>query len=81
MRVRFRTNVGIHDAAKLGLDFQNCTKGAELEVGDDVVGAVMAFADPVEKPVEIQAVPVVETIEQPVVVTTVVPRKKSKKAT
>lgn len=36
MRVQFRDNLGSSDAASLGVDFRQCTRGAEIDVPDDV---------------------------------------------
>lgn len=36
MLVQFKDNLGSHDAEPLGLDFKKCTKGARLEVRDEI---------------------------------------------
>lgn len=42
MLVRFKVNLGSGDASRLGLDFQKCKTGMELNCGNDVGGWLVA---------------------------------------
>ena len=44
MHVEFLTNVGSRDAQRFNLDFLKCTKGAVVEVEDEV-GALLCAVD------------------------------------
>ena len=66
MLVRFKTNLGRNDAAPLGLDFTQCTKGAELDVSDKA-------GEWLVKRGIAEAVPVVKAISPPPEITAPAP--------
>lgn len=66
MLVKFTINVGVNDAANLGLQFQQCRTGMELNVRDSVGEKLLAqrFAYEI---VDLKAVPPIEIKAAPVV--------------
>lgn len=76
MRVRFTTNLGSIDAARHGLNFQECCKGMECDLGSDAAGLLIKSGlavdtapppvPPVKVPVEIKAVPAATPAVAPV---------------
>lgn len=63
MRVRFRTNLGSRDAAKWGVDFRQCTAGAEVDMDDAAAewlaksGIAEVLASKVGRPRKVTTVP------------------------
>lgn len=71
MKVRFTTNLGSQDAAKLGVDHRECTAGSVLDVGEGFTSVLEKMGlgsavelvpapEPAAKPVDLKAVPAVE---------------------
>lgn len=61
MQVTFRTNVGMKDANRLGLDFTQCQAGQSLEVSDELAAALLDRG--LIEPPEIHAVPPVAELQ------------------
>jgi hypothetical protein len=59
MRVKFTTNLGVNDAAKLGLQYQQCGSGMELSVDSDT-GHRLVTRRLADELVDIKAVPPIE---------------------
>lgn len=57
MLARFKVNLGIDDANRLGLDWQKCRAGAECEVTQEVAEKLGGVVEVVARPIEAVAKP------------------------
>lgn len=70
MKVRIKDNLGSRDGESLGVDFRQCTKGAELDVSDELAKRLIdgRFAVGVEdtspRPVKLKGVPSEPTLRK-----------------
>lgn len=69
MLIRFKDNLGSRDAQSLGVDFRECTKGAEIDVPDDqakriVDGGFAVVVEPAASAVKLHGVPSEPTLRR-----------------